>query len=121
FKDTVGPNSVNHMGQLAAVSLSFALRPGVSLGTAVDHITATANEMLPPTITTTFQGSAKVFQQSTRNLGLLLFLAIGVIYIVLGMLYESLTHPLTILSGLPSAGLGALVTLSLFHDELNIY
>jgi len=77
--------------------------------------------MLPPTVTTSFQGSAKVFQASLSNLTLLLFLAIGVVYIVLGMLYESYIHPFTILSGLPSAGLGAVVTLWLFGSELNIY
>jgi HAE1 family hydrophobic/amphiphilic exporter-1 len=121
FKETVGPNSVNHMGQLPAVSLSFSLRPGVSLGTAVDHISTLARQVLPPDVTTAFQGSAKVFEQSLNNLGLLLFVAIGVVYIVLGMLYESYVHPITILSGLPSAGLGALITLWLFGNELNIY
>ena len=121
FKETVGPNSVNHLGQLPAVSISFSLKPGVSLGAAVDHINDLTRTVLPANVTTSFQGSAKVFQQSLTNLGLLLFLAIGVVYIVLGMLYESYIHPLTILSGLPSAGLGALVTLWLFGNELNIY
>jgi HAE1 family hydrophobic/amphiphilic exporter-1 len=121
FKETVGPNSVNHMGQLPAVSISFSLKPGVSLGSAVDHINAVASKTLPADVTTTFQGTAKVFQQSLNNLALLLFIAIGVVYIVLGMLYESYIHPLTILSGLPSAGLGALITLWLFGNELNIY
>jgi HAE1 family hydrophobic/amphiphilic exporter-1 len=120
FKETVGPNSINHMGQLPAVSISFSLKPGVSLGAAVDRVSETARTVLPPNVTTSFQGSAKVFQQSLSNLGLLLFIAIGVVYIVLGMLYESYIHPLTILSGLPSAGLGALITLWLF-GELNIY
>ena len=120
-QETVGPQTVNHVGELPAVSISFGLRPGVSLGAAVDHINRVAAGLLPPTVTTTFQGSAKTFQQSMTNLGLLLFIAIGVVYIVLGMLYESYIHPLTILSGLPSAGLGALVTLYLFGDELNIY
>jgi HAE1 family hydrophobic/amphiphilic exporter-1 len=120
-EETVGPQTVNHVGQLPAVSISFGLRPGVSLGAAVDHINQTAAGILPQTVTTAFQGSAKTFQQSMQNLGLLLFVAIGVVYIVLGMLYESYIHPLTILSGLPSAGLGALVTLYLFGNELNIY
>jgi HAE1 family hydrophobic/amphiphilic exporter-1 len=120
-EETVGPQTVNHVGQLPAVSISFGLRPGVSLGAAVDHINRVAAGLLPATVTTAFQGSAKTFQQSMQNLGLLLFVAIGVVYIVLGMLYESYIHPLTILSGLPSAGLGALVTLYLFGDELNIY
>jgi HAE1 family hydrophobic/amphiphilic exporter-1 len=119
--ETVGPQTVNHSGQLPSVTISFGLRPGVSLGAATDAINALSRQMLPPTVTTQFQGSAKVFQQAFANLGLLLFVAIGVVYIVLGMLYESYIHPLTILSGLPSAGLGALVTLWLFGNELNIY
>ena len=121
FKDTVGPQSVNHVGQLPAVAISFNIRPGVSLGDAVDKVQAIAKQMLPPNVTTSFQGTAKVFQASMANLTLLLALAIGVVYIVLGMLYESYIHPITILSGLPSAGLGALVTLWLFGNELNIY
>ncbi|HVZ19987.1 MAG TPA: efflux RND transporter permease subunit [Vicinamibacterales bacterium] len=121
FKDTVGPQSVNHVGQLPAVAISFDLKPGVSLGDAVSHVQQVAKQMLPPNVTTSFQGSAKVFQASLANLTILLALAIGVVYIVLGMLYESYIHPITILSGLPSAGLGALVTLWLFGNELNIY
>jgi hydrophobic/amphiphilic exporter-1 (mainly G- bacteria), HAE1 family len=121
FKETVGPQSINHSGQLPSVSVSFGLRPGVSLGTATSHVKQVADRVLPPTITTSFEGQAKVFQQSMSNLGLLLFVAIGVVYIVLGALYESYIHPLTILSGLPSAGLGALITLYLFGNELNIY
>jgi hydrophobic/amphiphilic exporter-1 (mainly G- bacteria), HAE1 family len=121
FNETVGPQTVNHAGQLPAVTISFALRPGVALGAAVEHIQQVSSGLLPPTVTTNFQGSAKVFQASLQNLGLLLVIAIGVVYIVLGMLYESYIHPLTILSGLPSAGLGALVTLYLFGNELNIY
>jgi multidrug efflux pump subunit AcrB len=112
---------VNHSGQLPSVSISFGLRPGVALGEAVGRIQRVAATLLPPTVTTSFQGSAKVFQASLQNLGLLLVIAVGVVYIVLGMLYESYIHPLTILSGLPSAGLGALVTLWLFGNELNIY
>ena len=121
FQETVGPQTVNHSGQLPAVALSFGLRPGVALGNATDEIRDVARRLLPPTVTTQFQGSAKVFESATRNLGLLLFVAIGVVYIVLGMLYESYVHPLTILSGLPAAGLGALLTLQLFGSELNIY
>jgi HAE1 family hydrophobic/amphiphilic exporter-1 len=121
FKQDVGPQTVNHYGLLPAVNISFNLRPGVSLGEAVDKINVIARQTLPATVTTTFQGTAKVFQASMANLGILLFIAIGVVYIVLGMLYESYIHPLTILSGLPSAGLGALLTLYLFGNELNIY
>ena len=121
FKETVGPQSINHSGQLPSVSVSFGLKPGVSLGTATAHVKQVADRVLPPTISTSFEGQARVFQQSMTNLGLLLFIAIGVVYIVLGALYESYIHPITILSGLPSAGLGALVTLYLFGNELNIY
>jgi HAE1 family hydrophobic/amphiphilic exporter-1 len=119
--ETVGPQSVNHSGQLPSVSVSFGLRPGVSLGAAVDRIRQVADQVLPPTVTIAFEGSAKVFQESMKNLALLLFVAIGVVYIVLGALYESYIHPITILSGLPSAGLGALITLWAFGNELNIY
>ncbi len=108
-------------GQLPAVTISFGLRPGVALGDAVDRIIRQAARRAAADRDHEFQGSAKVFQASLQNLGLLLFIAIGVVYIVLGMLYESYIHPLTILSGLPSAGLGALVTLWLFGNELNIY
>jgi HAE1 family hydrophobic/amphiphilic exporter-1 len=121
FQETVGPQSINHSGQLPSVSVSFGLRPGVSLGAATAHVKRVADRVLPATITTSFEGSARVFQQSMSNLGLLLFIAIGVVYIVLGALYESYIHPITILSGLPSAGLGALITLYLFGNELNIY
>src|SRR4029077_1519009 len=91
------------------------------LGDAVDRVQALARETLPDTITTTFQGTAAAFEASLRGMGLLLALAVLVIYMVLGILYESFIHPITILSGLPSAGLGALATLLLFHNELNIY
>ena len=121
FHESVGPQSVYHAGQLPAVTISFATAPGVSLGSAVNAVRAAADRILPPTVTATFDGTAKVFQQSMTNLGILLFVAIAVVYIVLGMLYESYIHPITILSGLPSAGLGALVTLWLFGDELNVY
>src|SRR6266542_3369866 len=121
FRETVGPQSINHSGQLPSVSVSFGLRPGVSLGTATAHVKDVARRVLPPSITTSFEGQAKVFEQSMTNLGLLLFIAIGVVYIVLGALYESYIHPITILSGLPSAGLGALITLYVFGNELNIY
>jgi HAE1 family hydrophobic/amphiphilic exporter-1 len=118
---SVGPMTVNHVGQLPAVTLSFNLRPGVSLGEAVAEIRQIARETLPATITTSFQGTAQAFQSSMQGLGLLLLMAIFVIYLVLGILYESFIHPLTILSGLPSAGFGALITLLLFHQELNLY
>ncbi len=118
---TLGPLTINHLGQLPVVTISFNLRPGVSLGDAVTAVNKAAREMLPATISTSFQGTAQAFQSSIRGLGLLLFMAILVIYLVLGILYESFIHPLTILSGLPSAGFGALVTLMLFHLDLNLY
>src|SRR5262249_17612108 len=121
FKEDVGPQSISHSGQLPSVSVSFGLRPGVSLGEATAKVKQVADQILPPTITTKFEGSAKLFQDSMTNLGLLLFIAIGVVYIVLGALYESYIHPITILSGLPSAGLGALITLYVFGNELNLY
>jgi len=118
---TVGPLAVNHLGQLPAVTISFNLAPGVSLGDAVGRVEDAAREALPDTIHTTFQGVAAAFQSSLVGMGLLVIMAILVIYMVLGILYESFIHPITILSGLPSAGMGALATLLLFHDELNIY
>jgi HAE1 family hydrophobic/amphiphilic exporter-1 len=117
----VGPLQVNHVGQLPSVTFSFNLRPGYSLGHAVTAIDAAAREVLPASITTSFQGSAQAFQESTRGLGLILIMAIFVIYVVLGILYESFIHPLTILSGLPAAGLGALLTLMIFGVDLNLY
>jgi hydrophobic/amphiphilic exporter-1 (mainly G- bacteria), HAE1 family len=116
-----GPQSIPHSGQLPSVTISFALRPGTSLGEATDAIEAAAKENLPATITGSFQGAAKVFQDSMRNMGILLTIAILVVYIVLGVLYESYVHPITILSGLPSAGFGALLTLLIFKVELSIY
>jgi HAE1 family hydrophobic/amphiphilic exporter-1 len=118
---SLGPLTVNHLGQLPSVTLSFNLKPGAALGPAVAAVDKAAKASLPPTISTSFQGMAQAFEASTRGLGWLLVLAILVIYIVLGILYESFIHPLTILSGLPSAGLGALLTLLLFGQELNIY
>jgi HAE1 family hydrophobic/amphiphilic exporter-1 len=118
---TLGPLSIAHSGQLPAVTISFNLRPGVALGDAVDGINRAARGVLPDTITTSFQGTAQAFESSFRGLGLLLAMAILVIYIVLGILYESFIHPITILSGLPAAGFGALLTLKLFHLDLNLY
>ncbi|OLB20462.1 MAG: acriflavine resistance protein B [Acidobacteriales bacterium 13_2_20CM_55_8] len=118
---TVGPLTINHLGQLPAVTVSFNLRPGVSLGDAVNAVNKAAREMLPATVSTSFQGTAQAFESSISGLGLLLLMAILVIYLVLGILYESFIHPITILSGLPSAGFGALLTLMIFHLDLNLY
>src|SRR5262249_9496934 len=118
----VGPLTVNHFGQLPSVTISFNLTPGYSLGTAVDAVEKTLTELhLPATLSANFQGSAQVFQSSIKGLGILLVMSIIVIYIILGILYESFIHPLTILSGLPSAGFGALLTLMIFKLDLSIY
>ncbi len=114
--------TINHQGQLPAVTLSFNLQPGVSLGEAVTRIRQMEKEEnLPTTLTTSLQGTAQAFEASQKGLGMLLLVAVLVVYIVLGILYESFIHPLTILSGLPAAGLGALLTLLLFRIDLSLY
>jgi hydrophobic/amphiphilic exporter-1 (mainly G- bacteria), HAE1 family len=121
IKTSLGPLTVNHLGQLPSVTISFNLGPSVALGQAVMEIQKTAADTLPITISGSFQGTAHAFQQSLSGLGLLLAMAILVIYIVLGILYESFMHPLTILSGLPAAAFGALATLMLFHMQLDLF
>ena len=120
-KMDVGPQSINHTGQLPSVTVSFNLKPGVALGEAVDEVLELAKQKLPGNVTPSFTGSAKTFQDSLKNLNVMLIVALLVVYIVLGVLYESFIHPLTILSGLPSAAFGALLTLYLFDMDLNIY
>jgi HAE1 family hydrophobic/amphiphilic exporter-1 len=117
----VGPQTVNHHGQLPAVTISFGLAPGASLGDVLTRVQKIADQTLPETVSGAFQGAAKAFESSLGNLAVLLVIAIMVVYIVLGILYESYIHPLTILSGLPSAAFGALVTLIVFRMDLNIY
>ncbi len=118
----VGPLSVSHLGQLPSVTISFDLRAGVALSQAIADVNKATQELqVPNTLNTTFQGTAQAFQSSLEGMGILLVLAIVVIYLVLGILYESFIHPLTILSGLPTAALGALVTLLAFGVELNMY
>ncbi|HEY7650862.1 MAG TPA: efflux RND transporter permease subunit, partial [Methylomirabilota bacterium] len=118
----LGPLTVTHLGQLPAVTISFNTRPGVSLSDAVAEVNKVQRELrVPATVTGAFQGTAQAFQASLQGQGLLLLVTILVIYLVLGVLYESFIHPLTILSGLPSAGVGALLTLMLFGMELNVY
>ena len=121
LKYTAGPLSVNHSGQLPSVTISFNLREGVSIGEAVESVNKLARETLPASISTNFQGTAQEFQSSIKSLWLLLALAVFVVYLVLGILYESFIHPLTILSGLPSAGLGALLALYYHQLDLSIY
>ncbi len=118
---SLGPLSVNHLGQLPAVTISFNLRPGTAIGQAVDNIDALARRTLPGSISYQFEGTAQAFQSSLTGLGILLLVAILVIYIVLGILYESFIHPITILSGLPSAAFGALLTLQIFGLSLDLY
>jgi HAE1 family hydrophobic/amphiphilic exporter-1 len=120
LRQEVGPLTVNHLGQVPAVTISFNLRPGYSLGEAAGVITDLAQRELPATLSYGFQGSAQAFASSLKGMGLLLILAVLVIYIVLGILYEDFIHPLTILSGLPAASFGALATLWLFKEELNV-
>ncbi len=121
FTTGVGPLTVNHTGQLPSVTISFDLAPGVALGQAVPEVQQLAKSLLPISITTRFQGTAQAFQQSMKGLPILLIMAVLVIYLVLGILYESFIHPITILSGLPAAAFGGLLTLSLFHMQLDIY
>jgi HAE1 family hydrophobic/amphiphilic exporter-1 len=121
FEENAGPLAVNHLGQVPSATISFNVRRGIALGDATDRVRKAADGILPLTIPATFQGTAQVFQSSVGGLAFLLVIAILVIYLVLGILYESFIHPLTILSGLPSAGLGALVTLLLFGKDLNVY
>jgi len=119
--ESLGPLTVNHLGQLPAVTVSFNLAPGASLGPAVDAVSRVAKQVLPPHVSTSFQGTAQAFAASLQGLGLLLIFAVLVMYLILGVLYESFIHPLTILSALPFAGFGALATLLLFGAELNLY
>ncbi len=117
----VGPLTVNHLSGLPAATISFDTLPGVSLSSATELIKKAAAEVLPSTVTASFQGAAQAFDQSFGDLGMLLMVSIVVIYLILGILYEDFIHPLTILSGLPSAGFGALLTLLVFQVELNLY
>jgi HAE1 family hydrophobic/amphiphilic exporter-1 len=121
FVTGVGPLTVNHTGQLPSVTISFNLKPGVALGNAVNEIESLSRSTLPISIESSFQGTAQAFQQSLTGLGILLIATVAVIYIVLGILYESFIHPVTILTGLPAAAFGGLATLSLFHMQLDIY
>ena len=119
--EDTGPQAIAHSGQLPATTISFAITPGHALGEAIEAVRSTAERVVPSTISTNFSGMAEAFEGSLGNLWVLLFIAIMVVYLVLGILYESYIHPLTILSGLPSAGFGALATLWLFKMDLNIY
>jgi len=119
--ESTGALVVNHLGEFPSATISFNLAPGSSLGTEVNQINAFAKSTVPAAVTLSFQGQAQAFQQSFANLGWLLLLTTLIIYTILGMLYESFVHPITILSGLPAAGLGALLTLMIFQHDLDIY
>jgi HAE1 family hydrophobic/amphiphilic exporter-1 len=121
FERAVGPLAINHSGQLPAVTISFDLAPGVSLAKGLDEVKALARDTLPASFTTSYQGTAQAFEASLGGLGVLLVMTILVIYLVLGILYESFIHPVTILSGLPAAGFGALMTLWLFGMQLDLF
>ena len=121
FVTNFGPLTVNHTGQLPSVTLSFNLGPGVAIGQAVNEVQALASSLLPESITGSFQGTAKAFQDSLTGLGILLVMAVLVIYMILAILYESWIHPITILTGLPSAAFGGLLTLTLFHMQLDLF
>lgn len=121
FSTSAGPLSVNHSGQFPAVTFSFNLAPGMSLGTAVSEVERLGQEVLPPDFMQSFQGTAQAFQSSLQGMAMLLLLSILIIYMVLGILYESFIHPITILSGLPSAAFGALLTLLVFNVDLSLY
>jgi hydrophobic/amphiphilic exporter-1 (mainly G- bacteria), HAE1 family len=122
FNFGVGPLQVTHLGQLTSVTFSFDLRPGIALSQAIAQVQQAMRELqVPASLTGTFSGTAQAFQSSLQGMGILLVLSIFVIYLVLGILYESFIHPLTILSGLPTAGLGALLTLMAFGIDLNMY
>jgi HAE1 family hydrophobic/amphiphilic exporter-1 len=121
FTTSATPLLVNHLGQLPSATVSFNLKPGVALGDVLPEVQRVAKAVLPPSVTGSFEGTAQAFEDSFQGMWRLLLLATLVIYIVLGILYESFIHPITILAGLPSAGLGALLTLLYFHIDLNVY
>ncbi|MBV8833760.1 MAG: efflux RND transporter permease subunit, partial [Acidobacteriaceae bacterium] len=122
LNQTVAPLSVNHIGQLPAVNMQFNVAPGTALSQATKLVDEAARQIgMPDTLSFSYQGTAAAFQNSVKGLGVLLLIAVLVIYLVLGILYESFIHPITILSGLPAAGLGALLTLLMFGEDLNLY
>ncbi|MDE3153438.1 MAG: efflux RND transporter permease subunit, partial [Gemmatimonadota bacterium] len=121
FEHTVGPLSVAHSGQMASVTIAFNLAPGVSLGAAVDLVNRVARQNLPANITARFNGAAQAFEASQQGMGLMLLITVFIIYIILGILYESFIHPITILTGLPFAAFGALLALWVAHVELGVY
>jgi HAE1 family hydrophobic/amphiphilic exporter-1 len=121
WKESLGPQAVNHLNQFTSVTLFFNLKPGVAVGDATNFITKTAAEVVPPTVRASLQGEALTFSNTVRDLTILMFLAVFVMYVILAVLYESYLHPLTVLSTLPTALVGGLLTLYLFGQEASLY
>ena len=121
WKESLGPQAVNHLNQFTSVTIAFNLKPGVAIGDATDHIAKTAKEIVPPTLRGSLQGEALTFKDTVRNLTLLMVLAVFIMYVILAILYESYVHPLTVLSTLPTALVGGLLTLFLFRQQASLY
>ena len=121
WKTSLGPQAVNHLNQFTSVTLFFNLKPGVAIGEATDFIGRAAGEIVPPTVRASLQGEAQTFRNTVRDLTLLMALAVFVMYVILAILYESYVHPLTVLSTLPTALVGGLLTLYLFGEQASPY
>jgi HAE1 family hydrophobic/amphiphilic exporter-1 len=121
WRESLGPQAINHMNQFTSVTLFFNLKPGVAVGEATDFINRTAAEVVPPSMRASFQGEALTFQNTVRDLTLLMALAVFVMYVILAILYESYLHPITVLSTLPTALVGGLLTLVLFGEQASLY
>ncbi len=121
WKTTLGPQNVNHLNQFTSVTIFFNLKPDVAIGDATDFITKAAAEIVPPTIRASLQGEALTFRDTVRDLTILMALAVFVMYVILAILYESYVHPLTVLSTLPTALVGGLLTLYLFGEQASLY
>jgi HAE1 family hydrophobic/amphiphilic exporter-1 len=121
WKPSLGPQSVNHLNQFTSVTLFFNLKPGVAIGEATDFVRNAAADVVPPTVRASLRGEAQTFASTVRDLTLLMLLAVFVMYVILAILYESYVHPLTVLSTLPTALVGGLLTLHLFGEEASLY
>src|SRR5258708_17558301 len=121
WKPTLGPQAVNHMNQFTSVTLFFNLKPGVAIGDATDFIEKAAKQIVPLTLRATFQGEALTFRDTVRDITVLMIIAVFVMYVILAILYESYIHPITVLSTLPTALVGGLLTLFLFREQASLY
>ena len=121
WKSSLGPQAVNHLNQFTSMTISFNLKPGVAIGDATDFITRASAEVVPPTLRASLQGEALTFRDTVRDLTILMALAVFVMYVILAILYESYLHPLTVLSTLPTALVGGLVTLYFFGEQASLY